>query len=74
MTERRAIVFPRDVLLIEIGRRCSFSDCAARMFIGLTKQEAFSYHGFDCERCGRWNNDQLNKTDAPEWWAEIEQR
>ena len=37
------IIIPREVLLIELDRRCSFPDCQARSFIPLTKQEAKSY-------------------------------
>ncbi len=71
MDERKAIVFPRQVLLIEIDRRCSFADCRARVLVGLTRQEAFSYSGFECVRCGRWNNDCLSEKDVPDWWAEL---
>jgi hypothetical protein len=71
MAERKAIVFPRQVLLIEIDRRCLFADCAARVLVGLTKQEAFSYSGFECVRCARWNNDRLSEKDVPDWWAEL---
>jgi hypothetical protein len=71
MEERKAIVFPRQVLLIEIDRRCSFADCGARVLVGLTKQEAFSYSGFECVRCGCWNNDCLSEKDVPDWWAEL---
>jgi len=40
-TERRQTFhFPREPLLIEIERRCAFSDCGAKNQIGLTKDEA----------------------------------
>jgi len=63
--------FPRRVLLVEIERRCKFSDCAGRNRIGLTKQEAIEYVGFECILCERWNDDALNYSDAPDWWDEI---
>lgn len=68
---RQAIVFPRTVLLIEIDRRCVFADCGARVRVGLTKQEAIAYSGFECEACQQWNDDRLTASDAPEWWAEL---
>jgi len=58
----------REVLLIEIERHCSFVDCKARTKIGLTKQEAAEYRGFECVHCQRWNDDVLSKKDVPEWW------
>ena len=66
-----ALVFPRAVLLIEIDRRCSFAECNARTFIGLTKAEARAFSGFECQDCGRWNDDCLREKDVPEWWREI---
>ena len=71
MSEHRSIVFPRAILLIEIDRRCSFADCNARTFIGLTKHEARAFSGFECRDCGRWNDDRLKEKDVPEWWREI---
>jgi len=58
----------REVLLIEIDRHCSSHDCAARNRIGLTKQEALGYLGFECFRCKRWNDDYLRTEDIPEQW------
>ncbi len=71
MQSRQVITFPREVLLVEIDRRCSMPDCAARVLIGLTKEEARSYTGFECERCGQWTVDRLSKKDIPEWWSII---
>jgi hypothetical protein len=68
---RSKIVIPRDVLLVEIERRCADPDCNARTRIGLTKREARAYCGFECERCERWNDDVLAERDAPEWWEEL---
>jgi hypothetical protein len=65
------IVIPREVLLIEIERRCSFPDCNAKCVMGLTKEEAIGYKGFACVQCKRENTDHLTAGDAPEWWAEI---
>lgn len=72
MSNSKVIVIPREVLLIDIDRRCTFPDCGKRMFIGLTKQEASSYSGFECEHCQRWNDDHLNEKDVPDWWSEIQ--
>jgi hypothetical protein len=68
---RSKIVIPRDVLLVEIERRCSHPDCGARARIGLTKMEARAYCGFECEGCERWNDDVLAERDVPEWWEEL---
>lgn len=65
------VTIEREVLLFEIERHCSFADCKARVFIGLTKEEAVLYDGFDCSQCERWNSDVLNRTDIPDWWDEI---
>jgi hypothetical protein len=64
--------FPREVLLIEIERYCSFRDCAARNLIGLTKAEAIGYRGFDCSKCQRWNPGSVGiGVDAvPDSWAD----
>jgi len=62
--------FPREVLLVEIERYCSFPDCATRNLIGLTKAEAIEYRGFDCTRCQRWNDDTIALSDLPVSWAE----
>ena len=61
----------RQVLLFEIDRRCFFTDCNHRVFIGLTKPEAMEYRGFECSTCLRWNEDKLVRKDVPEWWEEI---
>jgi hypothetical protein len=71
MNQRSRLLFPRTVLLSEIDRRCSFADCKARTFLGLTKQEALAFRGFECQGCGRWNDDRLREKDVPEWWREI---
>jgi len=65
------IIIPREVLLIEIERRCSVAECFARNRVGLTKDEARAYNGFECERCKTWNADSLTERDAPEWWEEL---
>ena len=62
--------FPREVLLVEIERYCSFRDCGARNQIGLTKAEAIEYRGFDCSKCQRWNDDTLGIDVVPESWAD----
>jgi hypothetical protein len=71
MTQKPRIIFPRTLLLLEIERYCSFSDCGVRVSLGLTKQDAFSYCGFECTQCKRWNDDYLTRKDIPEWWDEI---
>jgi hypothetical protein len=71
MTKNEPIVIPRDVLLVEIDRRCSFADCDGRVAIGLTKGEAARYDGFECNHCQRWNDDKLTSKDIPDWWDEI---
>jgi hypothetical protein len=65
------IVIPREVLLVEIERRCPDAECNARTRIGLTKEEARVYCGFECERCGRSWDDALTERDVPEWWEEL---
>jgi hypothetical protein len=72
MANSKVIVIPRDILLFEIDRRCSFPDCGNRVLIGLTKHEAINYTGFECEHCHRWNDNQLTQKDVPEWWDEIQ--
>lgn len=72
MSKRGNIVIPREVLLVEIERRCHVdSECNARTRVGLTKEEARAYCGFTCERCERWNEDVLTERDVPEWWEEL---
>jgi hypothetical protein len=69
---KRSIIIPREVLLVEIERRCVVDEeCNARTRIGLTKEEARAYCGFTCERCERWNEDILTERDVPEWWEEL---
>jgi len=61
--------FPRSTLLIQIDRRCTFPDCAARNQISLTKQEAIEYRGFECFQCERPNEDRLSESELPGSWA-----
>lgn len=65
------IIIPREVLLIEIERRCRMPECEARIRLGLTKDEARAYTGFECEHCKEWNEDALAERDVPEWWEEL---
>lgn len=69
--KRGKIIVPREVLLVEIERRCRVGGCAAKNRVGLTKAEAYVYQGFECERCERWNEDYLSERDVPEWWEEL---
>ena len=72
MGKGKNIFIQREVLLIEIERRCRVdANCNARSRIGLTKEEARAYCGFTCERCERWNEDFLAERDVPEWWEEL---
>jgi len=68
---RSKIIFPREVLLVEVERRCGDAACGARSRLGLTKEEARAYTGFECARCERWNADALGERDIPEWWEEL---
>jgi hypothetical protein len=68
---RSRIFIPREVLLVEIERRCHVAECGARNRTGLTKEEAQTYFGFECERCKQWNADSLTERDVPEWWEEL---
>jgi hypothetical protein len=68
---RSKILIPRDVLLVEIERRCQDAECNARTRVGLTKDEARVYCGFECERCGQFRDDLLTERDVPEWWEEL---
>ncbi len=61
----------RELLLVEIERRCADPACNAPARVGLTKAEARAYTGFECERCERWNEDALAERDIPEWWEEL---
>jgi hypothetical protein len=65
------VIFPREVLLVEIERWCGDHACNARTRLSLTKEEARVYTGFECERCERWNDDALTERDIPEWWEEL---
>ena len=65
---RKGFYFPRTTLLVKIERRCSFPECAAGNQIGLTKQEAIEYRGFECFQCERWNDDRLNPLELPDTW------
>ncbi len=61
----------REVLLVEVDRWCASAACGARTRVALTKEEARSYTGFECGRCGRKNPDALAERDIPEWWEEL---
>jgi len=74
MVLKQGITIEREVLLFEIERRCFFPECNSRVFVGLTKQEAFDYHGFECVVCERWNDDVLKKSDVPDWWTELQSK
>lgn len=67
----RRIVFPREVLLIEVERWHRHPSCGARTRIALTKEDARSYTGFECARCEGWQSDALAERDIPEWWEEL---
>ena len=71
LKKRARIVFLREVLLVEIERHCADTNCNARTRLGLTKEEARLYDGFECERCERWNDDGLTERDIPDWWEEL---
>lgn len=68
---KKSMMFPREVLLIEIERRCTVAACGARTRVGLTKEDARGYTGFECERCESWNQDVLTERDIPDWWEEL---
>ena len=70
---KRGITIQREVLLIEIERRCAHPECNSRNFIGLTKQEALEYTGYECSECEQWNRDQLKQSEVPDWWDDINQ-
>ena len=65
---RKGLYFPRTTLLVRIERRCAFPECTAGNQIGLTKQEAIEYRGFECIQCERWNDDRLNPLELPDSW------
>lgn len=71
MSKSKGIIIPREVLLIEIERRCRAPLCNQRVRVGLTKEEARLYCGFDCERCERHWDDLLSERDVPDWWEEL---
>ena len=62
--------FPREVLVIEIDRRCGADRCRARNQISLTRAKAIEYRGFNCSECETWNDDRLTHTEMPESWNE----
>jgi len=64
-------VFRREVLLVEVERWCSDHLCRALTRLALTKAEALAFEGFECGRCGRWNDCALTERDVPEWWDEL---
>ena len=65
--------FPRSTLLVEIERRCSFPDCRAKNLVGLTRDEAIEYRGFDCTACERWNDDKVEGRELPDSWIAREE-
>lgn len=71
MSKAKGITIARELLLIEIERRCRAPECSARVRLGLTKEEARLYCGFDCERCERHWDDLLSERDVPDWWEEL---
>ena len=68
--EKTEFHFPREVLVVEIDRRCAADECRARNQISLTRTEAIEYRGFNCSECERWNFDRLNQSEMPESWQE----
>ena len=68
---RQRIGTERRLLLVEIERRCSDPQCNSRAHIGLTKEEARLYCGFECEQCKQWTGDSLQERDVPDWWEEL---
>lgn len=68
---RRRLIIARDVLLVEIERRCQLPECNAKTRLGLTKEDARAYEGFECEGCKGWNEDYLTERDVPQWWEEL---
>ncbi|HEX8709265.1 MAG TPA: hypothetical protein VF723_13540 [Pyrinomonadaceae bacterium] len=68
MSSSKNINIAREVLLVEIERRCRDARCNARTRIGLTKEEARAYCGFECESCKHFWPDALTERDIPEWW------
>lgn len=68
---KRGITIRREVLLIEIERRCSSPECNSRNFISLTKQETLEYTGYECSECEAWNRDQLKRSEVPDGWDDM---
>ncbi len=66
-----SIEIKHSVLLIEIERQCARQMCHAKTRLGLTKEEARTYCGFTCERCGHRTADMLTERDVPDWWEEL---
>ncbi|HZI19432.1 MAG TPA: hypothetical protein VEY09_12635 [Pyrinomonadaceae bacterium] len=64
-------MFRREVLLVEVERWCGDHLCRALTRVALTKGEARAFEGFECGRCGRWNECRLTEHDVPDWWAEL---
>src|SRR2546423_11771385 len=71
LKRRQQIVFPREVVHVEIERRCADEHCNEKNRIGLTKEEARVYRGFTCARCERRQPDALTERDIPDWWEEL---
>ena len=69
--KRQSLTFPREVLLVEIERHCAEASCGARTRVGLTKEEARLYDGFECQVCERRHADGLTERDIPDWWEEL---
>jgi hypothetical protein len=70
----KRLVFTREVLLVEVERWCGDHLCRALVRLALTKKEARAFKGFECERCGRWNESALTARDIPDWWDELAAR
>jgi hypothetical protein len=68
--KRSTFYFPRDVLVIELDRRCAAGDCRARNQISLTKAEAIGFRCFNCSECESWNDDRLSQSEMPDSWNE----
>ena len=66
--EKARLHFPREVLVIEIERRCAGAECRAKNQISLTKADAIRYRGFLCSECESWNDDRLNQAEMPDSW------
>jgi 1-acyl-sn-glycerol-3-phosphate acyltransferase len=67
---RKSFAPRRALLLVEVARRCRGCDAPVRL--GLTKDEAPVYDGFECEDCELWNADELTERDVPEWWDDLQ--